>query len=408
MNYKYSNNGVVVSLIRDIRKKDKNAECPLRWCVCFKRKRTYYSTGFSLSLKEWGDFINKNLGVHKEMRTSLSTHLDHILKPKVKELADNGVFTHERLNQLLGKSDINSVNDAFKAKITALEQSDKISNKIIYQCALNAFESFAGTKPFSAITPKFLREFQEDMEKREMRKSSMGMYLRCLRAIINNNGESFLPAGNYPFGKGKFVIPTGSGREMALSLDDIHKIEAYECKSKTAEFCRDMWIFSFYCSGVNFADLCRMRYKDIQNDEIHFIRQKTKGTTQDQKDIVSPIIPPMRRIILKHGNKDKGGYIFPMLNGTKTESARVSSIRNFIRLTNRKIKDIAKDLKLVDGISTYTSRHSYATILAKLRTPESYIAEQLGHSKRSVTQGYFDSYTREERFKYNGLLVINS
>ncbi|OJV18830.1 MAG: hypothetical protein BGO30_03385 [Bacteroidetes bacterium 41-46] len=407
MKYKYSNNGVVVSLVRDVRKKDKNEECPIRWCVYFNKKRVYYSTGFSMGLKEWNDFVNKNLGKHKEIRDSLSTHLYIILQPKVKELADNGVFTHERLNQLLGKSDINSVNDAFKAKITALEQSDKISNKIIYQCALNAFESFAGTKPFSAITPKFLREFQEDMEKREMRKSSMGMYLRCLRAIINNNGESFLPGGNYPFGKGKFVIPTGSGREMALNLDDIHKIEAYECKSKTAEFCRDMWIFSFYCSGVNFADLCRMRYKDIQNDEIYFIRQKTKSTTQSQRDIISPVTAPLKRIILKHGNKDKGGYIFPMLNGTKTEAERIDNIRNFIRLTNRKIKDIAKELKLMSGVSTYTARHSYATILTKLRVPESYIAEQLGHSKRSVTQGYFDSYTREERFKYNGLLVKN-
>ncbi|MPM05029.1 hypothetical protein SDC9_51310 [bioreactor metagenome] len=408
MKFKYSNNGIFITLVRDVRKKDKNDECPLRWCVCFKRKRTYYSTGFSLGLKEWNDFINKNLGKHKEMRNSLSTHFDNVLKPRVRELADNGAFTHERLNQLLGKSDISTINEAFRAKIASLEQSDKISNATIYKCALNAFESFAGVKPFSAITPKFLREFQEDMEKREMRKSSMGMYLRCLRAIINNNGESFLPAGNYPFGKGKFVIPTGTGREMALSLDDIHKIEAYECKSKTAEFCRDMWIFSFYCSGVNFADLCRMRYKDIQNDEIYFIRQKTKNTSQSQRDIISPITAPLKHIILKHGNKDKGGYIFPILNGAKTESERINNIRNFIRLTNRKIKDIAKELKLMSGVSTYTSRHSYATILAKLRVPESYIAEQLGHSKRSVTQGYFDSYTREERFKYNGLLVSNS
>jgi integrase len=342
------------------------------------------------------------------MRDSLSTHLDNVLKPRIRELADNGVFTHERLNQLLGKSDISTINEAFRTKIAALEASDKISNATIYKCALNTFENFAGVKPFSAITPKFLREFQEDMEKREMRKSSMGMYLRCLRAVVNNNGESFLPGGNYPFGKGKFVIPTGSGREMALNLNDIHKLEEYECKSKTIELCRDMWLFSFYCSGVNFSDLCRMKHKDIENDEIHFIRQKTKSTTQDQKDIVSPIIEPMRRIILRHANKESKGYIFPMLNGTKTEAERINNIRNFIRLTNRKIKDIAKDLKLMDGISTYTARHSYATILAKLRVPESFISEQLGHSKRSVTQGYFDSYSREERFKYNGLLTSNN
>ncbi len=143
------------------------------------------------------------------------------------------------------------------------------------------------------------------------------------------------------------------------------------------------------------------------NDEIYFIRQKTKSTTQDQKDIVVPILEPMQKIIDKHGNKDtdKENYIFPFLNDTVTEQERFLKTQNLIRLTNKKIKIIAKKIGLMDGISTYTARHSYATILAKLRVPESFIAEQLGHSKRTVTQNYFDSYMKEERVSFNSLLL---
>ena len=154
-------------------------------------------------------------------------------------------------------------------------------------------------------------------------------------------------------------------------------------------------------------DTSKFKYKNILNDEIYFIRQKTKSTTQDQKDIVVPILEPMQKIIDKHGNKDtdKENYIFPFLNDTVTEQERFLKTQNLIRLTNKKIKIIAKKIGLMDGISTYTARHSYATILAKLRVPESFIAEQLGHSKRTVTQNYFDSYMKEERVSFNSLLL---
>jgi len=401
-------NGITLSLIRDIRKKNKEDSCPLKWRVTYQRKQEYYPTGFSMNLADWEDFQTKNLKRHSSIRISLDQHNDDVLKPKIKTLGDKNIFTFDALNHLLGKSDILTVNDAFNAKIKALQENDKISNSIIYQCSLNSLEKFAGEKiSFSKITPKFLKEYQQDLEKNEIRKSTIGMYVRCLRAIINNNGEPYLTDANYPFGKGKYIVPTGSGREMALQLSDIHLLEAYECEDVVTEQCRDMWLFSFYCSGANFNDICKFKYKNIMNGEIYFIRQKTKSTTQDQKDIVVPILEPMQRIIDKHGNDNtnKENYIFPFLNDTNTEQERFLKTQNLIRLTNKKIKLIAKKIGLMDGISTYTARHSYATILAKLRVPESFIAEQLGHSKRTVTQNYFDSYTKEERLSFNGLLL---
>ncbi len=79
-------------------------------------------------------------------------------------------------------------------------------------------------------------------------------------------------------------------------------------------------------------------------------------------------------------------------------------IFDIIRLTNRQIKFVTKALGLPD-ISTYNARHSYATILAKLKVPESYIAESLGHANRTITQGYFGSYSKEERIQYNSMLL---
>ena len=113
-------------------------------------------------------------------------------------------------------------------------------------------------------------------------------------------------------------------------------------------------------------DTSKFKYKNILNDEIYFIRQKTKSTTQDQKDIVVPILEPMQKIIDKHGNKDtdKENYIFPFLNDTVTEQERFLKTQNLIRLTNKKIKIIAKkinkpiylDIDFLDE-NSYTRRH---------------------------------------------------
>ena len=235
-NFKYNNmlkyeftNGSV-SLFIDKRRANKENAYPLKWRVYYKRKRTDYPIRVFLTDEEWEVLPTSKLKKLADLRKELIPYFNNVLVKNINELLRNNNFSIEQFNHNLGKSDILTVNDAFNAKIKALQENDKISNSIIYQCSLNSLEKFAGEKiSFSKITPKFLKEYQQDMEKNEIRKSTIGMYVRCLRAIINNNGEPYLTDANYPFGKGKYIVPTGSGREMALQLSDIHLLEAYEC-----------------------------------------------------------------------------------------------------------------------------------------------------------------------------------
>ena len=114
----------------------------------------------------------------------------------------------------------------------------------------------------------------------------------------------------------------------------------------------------------------------------------------------------MQIILDKWGNSFSAkGFIFPFLNGNSTEIEFKAQICNVIRLTNKNIKKVTKALELPD-ISTYNCRHSFTTILAKLRTPESYIDQATGHSQgKSVTKGYIGGYNKQERMKYNSMLL---
>ena len=410
----YTSNGVSLSLVRDVRKKDPKDICPIRWRVTFQRKQIYYSTGVSLNLDEWDLLINESR--KKEIKAYRETFQDYYVKTihkQVKDLVDNGIFSFDLLNVRLSKSVGEDVKQAFRTKIQRLIDNDKIGNASIYQCTLKSIENYnSKTILFSDITPKWLDKFQTFLVAKPIRYATIGIYLRTLRAIINDAKDSnIINASSYPFGqkdKGKFEIPSGGGRELSLTLKDVRKISKYKCPSKTIELSRDLWIFSYYCNGANFGDILRFKNSDIKDGEIYFYRKKTKDTTKKKIEIIVPILPIMQTILDKWGNTPtKTNYIFPFLNNCKTETEFKKEIYNVIRLTNKKIKLVTKAIGLPD-ISTYNARHSYATILTKLRVPESYIAESLGHADSTVTQSYFGHYDKQERMKYNSLLLWNN
>ena len=73
-------------------------------------------------------------------------------------------------------------------------------------------------------------------------------------------------------------------------------------------------------------------------------------------------------------------------------------------LANQHIKTIGIALG-IEGISTYTTRHSFASVLKRSGANIAYISESLGHSDLRTTENYLASFEREERIKNAALLT---
>jgi len=411
----YKNNGTSVALVRKTKSGD-NGISRIYWRVTYKQKQKYLFTGYSFSETDWKDFTDRSLKKHKGTKETLQGYFDETLKPIIDKLSKANNFSFDALFNELGKSDIKTVNDAFNSKIDRLITSNRIGNSTIYKTVKKSLEGYKGTDIlFNSISVEFLSNYETYLQGNGVRTATISLYMRTLRAIINNEGKPYLKNESYPFGRGKYIIKTSKGGEkIALTLRQIHGIENTDCGDQLTEFCRDLWLFSFYGSGINFTDLFRLKYTDIVMGELNFVRYKTRNTKTDETFINIPVLEPMKRIIGKHGNKSKGGYIFPLLNDCTNEDERRKNIFNITHESNKRIKAICRELKNEDGtmmipnfdlVNNYTARHSYATILNKLRVPESYISQQLGHSKSTVTQGYFGEFDRDSRFEYNSLLL---
>lgn len=413
----YSEFGVTVNITR-LTKDAKNPvdDCPLKWCVYYAKadrnnNRVYYSTGLAINKNNWDRYLSgSNAKEIKEIREKLQTNFDEVMLPKVKDLAEKGKFTFEALTTKLSNSVVSDVKQSFEIKIQKLISNDNIKNSQVYKCAFQSINDFhPDSLSFGAITVSWLNKYQKHMEAKGLRYTTIGMYMRTLRAIVNDAIKNeIISITDYPFGLKKndlYQIPDGGGRDLALEMNDIKQIAEYNCPTKTIEMYRDLWIFSYLASGVNFGDILRFRYSNIKSNEIYFIRKKTKGTTNLKIEIIIPILSEMQLIIDKWGNAPTAkGYIFPFLNGLSKEIDVVKKIDEIVHLANRNIKKVTSAINK-PGVSTYNCRHTFTTILAKKHVPESYIDQATGHAPSTMTKRYIGTYNKKERFRYNSMLI---
>lgn len=401
MENKYSKDGITVQTYFDVRTVKQDGKYPVKIKVYQKVPR-YYTTGISLTRKEWEDLSTSKSRASKEIRESIENSYSWI-RDNVKALAEMGMFSFELLNARLGKGIGSTLNDALRAKI---DETEAISTRNIYKQTLKNVEEFAGKSiQFSSITPEWLRKCEKYWLKTK-NNTTIGMHFRNLRIIINDARKSgVMKEAQYPFGKGKYEIPVGQSIKKALSTEQLKAIFSYVCDNETTERYRDLWLFIYLCNGLNVADLIKLKYSNIVDGEICFVRQKTENRTKNQKLIRVALISPLQHIIDKWGNrKIDSNYIFPYLEGGESDEDRYRKTRDLYKRINKRMKLIGKEIG-IENITTYTARHSFASTLKRKGANISYISDCLGHSDIRTTEFYLSSFEKEDRTKNASLLV---
>jgi integrase len=233
--------------------------------------------------------------------------------------------------------------------------------------------------------------------------TTVGMYLRHLRVSINEAIEAgTLPPSAYPFGPGKYTIPAGSNPKKALSKEDLEKLKAYEPIPGTLEQrSHDLWLFSYYCNGLNFSDLCHLKWGsvDLQGNRLTFIRQKTaRSNKQRQITIVAHLNAKTLAVLDRWGTSDRGvnNFVFPFLSPEMDALRRKRVVQQVISGSNKWMGRIAQSLGINANVNSYSCRHTFATQLMKSKAPIAFISKQLGHSNLKTTENYLGTFDDQQ------------
>jgi integrase/recombinase XerD len=405
--FDYTNEGVTLAAMLDTRRSNKKGLYPIKIRITYKRERTYYPTGKSLTVEDWEKLpttkSTKLLSVRNDVQNASSK-----VEDVVKDLIKSDLFSFNALNNRLGGATSDTVNTAFTARIELLKANGKVSTADWYKYSLRSIMLFAGKQVrFDQITVDWLKRFERHLLAEKKSYTSISMYMRALQVIVNEaKSAGIMKPSQHPFGKGKYEIPQHAGRNMALTIDQIGKIARFECITDTTAMCRDLWLFSYLCNGANITDICKLKYSNIKHGEVCFYRQKTVSKAKVKKLIQAVLTSEMQAIIDRWGNpKDESdSYIFPFLKGGETPEDERRIIKNITHLMNDKMQGIGKALK-IGHISTYTARHSFATVLKRSGANIAFISESLGHNDIKTTEDYLATFEQEERIKNASLLT---
>lgn len=404
--YNDNKEGVSVKLMHDARIKRQDDLYLVKVQIIYKRKINYFSTRQRLSIDQWKKLPVARSAEMVKLRNDLKKFYDNILAA-VTDVVAMGAFSIEMLNIRLGRASAGSLNGAFQARIEELRQEARAGTMGYYKDVLRSIETYTDKEvAFEDVTIGWLKKFEAYMLKRGIRYSTIGMRMRGIRAILTTaRREGLITEMQYPFGRGKYEIKSSEAHKRALTINQIAAIANYSDGNLETERYRDLWLFIYLCNGINGADLVLLKYRNIIDGEICFVREKTKRTSNLIKEIRATLTPEMSEIIRKWGNPPSpDNYIFPLIEYTDDPMLHAVRVKDFIKKTNKRTKKIGEALGF-GSITTYTARHSFATVLKRSGANIAFISESLGHSDVKTTASYLSSFEASERAKNASFLT---
>ncbi|MDO3626776.1 site-specific integrase [Mucilaginibacter sp. BT774] len=173
-----------------------------------------------------------------------------------------------------------------------------------------------------------------------------------------------------------------------MSQEQIQKIIKLELEDDKLINSRNYFLFSYYCRGINFTDLANLKWSNIRDGFINYVRAKTK------EEFDFKLHPEAIKILeyYRHmeGNSD-AGYVFPILykrHGTvRSQRDRKQKI---LKRVNQDLKTMAEKAEIQKNLTTYVARHSYASALRTKGISKEDIGKSLGHDSIKTTETYLD------------------
>lgn len=250
----------------------------------------------------------------------------------------------------------------------------RAGNALVYQTAINRLVTFCGDLTFDKIDYKLLTEFIHHLKMAGLKTNSISNYLRSIRAIYNKAIKyKIAHRDNYPF----YDIRIKSQRtaNRAISKADITKLISLPlAENSPSKRALKYFMLSFYLRGISFTDMAYLKRSNIINGRIQNKRRKT------HKNYSVKLFKPAEDIISTLHDSNNN-YLLPILDNTIKEDSLEAKkvIKQWIKTTNKYLKRHSLELQSEINITTYSSRHSFATIAKHLGYSNEMIAEALGH-----------------------------
>jgi site-specific recombinase XerD len=367
----------------------KNKEGVLYFQLIHKRKTRLITSRFRLYPHEWNDRLSAIIMDNADSeRFIYLQNIEENLKSEILHIYDLIALFDKRsdytVRELVESYISHSFNGYFfpfiKYLIKNLKSENQNKTASIYETAQRSFSRFRYGEDvrIDKIDSMLMRRYETYLKNNGLCINSISCYMRALRAIYNQAVEKGLTISKNPFKDVYTGIDKTSKR--AVNEDVIIKLHKLDLSEQPAlQLARDFFLFSFYTRGMSFVDMANLRRSNLKNGYIIYTRSKTKQvlTIKVEKCIDG--------IILRYNDLVIDDYILPIY------SEQNHDYNSHLRTYNKRLKRISEMLDLEKPLSSYVSRHSWATIAHRKGISVQVISEGMGHENEKTTRIYLAS-----------------
>lgn len=402
------NTNIVISL--DTRRKKKDGSYPIVMRLGHNERTTSIPLGISVKEKDWD---NKKRSIKKSYNEVNSvTRLNNYIQKKkadamdiIVKLNEDDLLNNLKVSELKNKiTNTNSDTSFFSYAenlIDDLRKANRFGTARSYKGLISVLKTFNNDRDlqFREINYRFLVDFETEHLAKGNSYNGLSVYLRALRAIYNRAIKAELVDGNhYPFKS--YKIKTEPTDKRAIEWEQMKKIIELELSPEHECFnARNYFIASYLMYGMNFSDMAYLRNENIVSGRIKYRRRKT-SKLYDIK-----ITKGLKTILDYYINENHiAGYIFPIINRiTLAEQNR--DIQWARKRYNKRLKTLAGLCGIEERLTSYVSRHSFATQAMLQEVPINAISSMLGHSSLKTTEIYLKSLPSNILDDYNQRVV---
>ena len=373
-----------------------NGSYPLVFQVIHNRRKKLLYTGYRMKEEVFDESEGKIMnGVGSTFTATEVVKMNRELR-KMRNRIDTRIRQLERAGEEFTVEDILTQN-AFgtgkpqfyllryiNAQIERKQELKKVGMAAAYKSTRSSLAKFIGRPDvrMSEVDLAFVRRYEDFLYSNGASGNTVSYYLRNLRSLYNQAvTDGYHPRGEYPFAKAQ-TRPAKTVKR-ALSRTDMQNLADLNLENEPElEFTRDLYLFSFYAQGMAFVDIVLLKKTDICNGVLTYSRHKSKQLIR----IV--VTPQMQGVIDKYNTENE--YLFPIISGEYASGYQ--KYRLALGRINRHLKKIAVVADIKVPLTTYTARHTWATLARDYGAPISVISAGLGHTSEEMTRVYLKDF----------------
>lgn len=273
----------------------------------------------------------------------------------------------------------------------------------IYRSASNAFESYMGycDLSFADLSAHVIKGFEIYLRRRENSWNTVATYMKVLNAAYNRAVECGASAYT-PRLFAHVRTAVDSSRKRSLEAGEIGELILINKSPETAmERVRLIFSLMFMLRGIPFVDLCYLRKTDVKDCYLTYRRRKTgRAITVKLTEEAQQIID----FFAAETSLDSP-YMFPFIVSPEGSREAYKEYQRALRHFNHQLQRLSDVMPIDVHLSTYTARHTWATMAYYCEIHHGIISEAMGHSSIAVTETYLKPFCDERIDNANNAVI---